>query len=161
MNEQLVLDNVEYQKSKDLGLDYLKDRKLVEKHHEYLDIDMIFVNASEFTYDDFIEKCNKFFNKYHSDKYIKQVIYEEVSDEYEGNGASNFYLIPKVWESEKEFIERVNKTKEWEEKRKLDSITSYGFHVKDMSPEEKRSLIDYLMSKDSTIKEYIEGKKND
>ena len=161
MSEQLVLDNVEYQKSKDLGLDYLKDRKLVEKHHEYLDIDMIFVHGSEFIYHEFIEKCNKFFNKYHSDKYIKQVIYEEDSDEYEGNGASNFYLIPKVWETEYEFIERVNRTKEWEKQRKLDSIANYGLRVKDMSPEEKRSLIDYMMSEDSTIKEYIEGKKND
>lgn len=161
MSEQLVLDGVEYQKSKALGLDYLKDRKLVEKCHVYLDIDDIFIHGCEFIYEDFIEKCNKFFNKYYSNKYIKQVIYEEDSDDYEGNGASNFYLVPKVWESENEFIERVNKTKKWEEKRKLDSITTYSFRVKDMSPEEKRSLIDYMMSEDSTIKEYIEGKKND
>lgn len=161
MSEQLVLDTVEYQKSKDLGLDYLKDRKLVEKYQTYMDVDTILVNGSEFTYDDFIEKCNNFFKKYHSDKYIKQVIYEEVDDSYEGNGGSKFYLIPKVWETEKEFIERVNRTKEWEEKRKLDSITNYGLYVKEMSPEEKRSLIDYMMSEDSTIKEYIEGKKND
>ena len=156
MSEQLVLDNVEYQKSKDLGLDYLKDRKLVEKYLEYLDIDTIFVNGSEFKYNDFIEKCNKFFKEYYSDKYIKQVIYEEFGD----NG-SKFYLIPKVWETEEEFIERVNKTKEWEKQRKLDSIANYGLRVKDMSPEEKRSLIDFMMSEDSTIKEYIEGKKND
>jgi hypothetical protein len=160
MSEQLVLDTVEYQKSKALGLDYLKDRKLVEKYSEYLDIDMIFVNGSEFTYDDFIEKCNKFFNNYYSNKYIKQVIYEELDNGYDSNGASKFYLIPKVWETENEFIERVIKTKEWEEKRRLDSITSYGFRVKDMSPEEKQNLIDFMMSEDSDIKEYIEGKKN-
>lgn len=158
MSEQLVLDAVEYQKSKALGLDYLKDRKLVEKYQTYMDVDTILVNGSEFTYDDFIEKCNKFFNKYHSDKYIKQVIYE---DNYEGNNGYNFYLVSKVWETENEFIKRMNETKEWEEKRKLDSIANYGLRVKDMSPEEKRSLIDFMMYEDSTIKEYIEGKKND